>query len=115
VEFVTRAQHRFARISPSKVRPVARLIRGKTVGEALELLSVLPHRSARFLEKVLRSARANAEEQGHPDTDLLIVRVRVDDGPRLKRIQPRARGMAFLILKRMSHITVELGRWKAEA
>jgi len=104
-----RASHRFARISPRKVRPIARLVRGLTVREALETLRLIPNRGARLLERVIASARANADDQGHRRPDRLVVsRVRVDDGPRMKRIQPRARGMAFLIRRRMAHITVEL-------
>lgn len=104
-----RASHRFARISPSKVRPIARLIKGLEVREALETLRLIPKRGARLLERVIASARANADDQGCRNPDRLIVsRVRVDDGPRMKRIQPRARGMAFVIRRRMAHITVEL-------
>lgn len=103
------ASHRFARIAPRKVRPVADLIRKRPVAEALEELKFLPNRGARMLEKVIRSAMANAEDRGAPAVDrLIIVDARVDEGPRLKRIRPRARGMAFMILKRMSHIRVEL-------
>jgi large subunit ribosomal protein L22 len=102
-----RAVHRFARIAPTKVRPLATLIRGKTVSDGLDALRYLPHRGARMLEKVLESARANAEDRGARNVEsLIIVEAKVDGGPMFKRIQPHARGMGFLIKKRFSHITV---------
>jgi len=101
------ASHRFARISATKVRPFAEMIRGMTAAEGLNALRFKPNRGARFLEKVLQSAVANAEDKGARNVDSLrIVESRVDGGPMIKRIQPRARGMAFLIRKRMSHIHV---------
>ncbi len=104
---LVKASHRFARISATKVRPFAELIRGMTATEALNALRFKPNRGARFLEKVLKSAVANAEDKGARNVDSLkIVESRVDGGPMIKRIQPRARGMAFLIRKRMSHIHV---------
>jgi large subunit ribosomal protein L22 len=108
------AKHRYARISPRKVRPLADLVRGKFVDEALNILRYQPHRGARMLEKVIRSAAANAQD---PDqnkgesaeiTKLFVKDARIDGGPMFKRMQPRARGMAFMIKKRMSHISVEL-------
>jgi large subunit ribosomal protein L22 len=103
------ATHRFAKISPRKVRPLADLIRGKFADEALEILQFQPHRGARLLEKVLRSAMSNAEDQRAADLhDLIVVDVRVDGGPMFKRMQPKSRGMASIIKKRMSHIRVEL-------
>ena len=108
------ASHRFARISPQKVRPLADLIRGKFVDEALDILQFQPQRGARMLEKVLKSAVANAQD---PDQnpgrminikDLYVSTASVDKGPMFKRIRPRARGMAFVIKKRMSHIKVEV-------
>jgi large subunit ribosomal protein L22 len=109
-----KASHRYARISPRKVRPLADLVRGKFVDEALEILSTQPHRGARMLEKVIRSAMANAldpdQNKGSSveEKDLFLHEVCVDGGPMFKRMQPRARGMSFLILKRMSHIRVGL-------
>ena len=102
-----RATHRFARISATKVRPVARLISGKYAEEALETLRYLPNRGARLLEKVLRSALGNAEDQGARRVEnLVVLEARVDQGPMFKRLRPRARGMAFLIRHRYSHIHV---------
>ena len=103
------AVHKYARISARKVRPLADLIRGKHADEALDLLRYQPQRGARLLEKVLKSAMGNAEDRRAPDvTDLVVVDARVDAGPMFKRIRPRARGMAFMIKKRMSHIRISL-------
>ncbi len=103
------ATYRFARISARKVRPLANLIRGKHADEALEILKYMPHRGARLLEKVLKSALGNAEDRRAQDIgELVVTDARIDGGPILKRIQPRARGMAFMIKKRMAHIHVAL-------
>lgn len=103
------AKHRFARISPRKVRPMADLIRGKYADEALEILRFHPNRGARMLEKVLKSALANAEDRRATQIDnLMVVDVRVDGGPMTRRLKPKARGMAAVIKKRMSHISVAL-------
>jgi large subunit ribosomal protein L22 len=102
-----RAVFRFARIAPTKVRHVIDLIRGKTVAESLDTLRYLPHRGARMIEKVLNSARANAEDRGARNVDSLrVTEAKVDGGPMFKRIQPHARGVGFLIKKRFSHITI---------
>jgi large subunit ribosomal protein L22 len=104
-----RATHRFAPIAATKVRPITRLIRSRTVSEATAILQYLPNRGARLLEKVLKSAAANAADMGMRDPESMrVIEARVDEGPRLKRIQPRARGMAFMILKRLSHIHVAI-------
>ncbi len=109
-----RAVHRHARISARKVRPLADMIRGRLADEALEILRYQPHRGARMLEKVLRSALGNAQD---PDqnpgrtatTDrMVVVDARVDGGPMFKRIRPRARGMAFMVLRRTAHIHVSV-------
>jgi len=103
------AVHRFARISATKVRPLATLIRGKRADEALEILRFRPHRGARLLEKVLKSALGNAEDRraSRPNA-LIVVDARVDEGPSFKRMRPRARGMAHVIKKSFSHIHVSL-------
>ncbi|MBL6829847.1 MAG: 50S ribosomal protein L22 [Pirellulales bacterium] len=103
------AIHKFARISPQKVRPLADLVRGKYADEALDILKFQSQRGARMLEKVIRSALGNAEHQQTVGVDdLIVVDARVDEGPMFKRIRPRARGMAFSIKRRMSHIKVSL-------
>jgi large subunit ribosomal protein L22 len=104
-----KATHRFARISPRKVRPFADMIRGKFADDALNLLRFQPNRGARLLEKVLRSAIANAEDHRAPNlNNLMVMDVRVDGAPMFRRLRPRARGMAHIIKKRMSHISVDL-------
>jgi large subunit ribosomal protein L22 len=104
-----RATHKYADVSPRKIRPFADLIRGRNVDEALQLLRFYHNRGAKQLEAVVRSALGNADHLESPDLDSLVVtEARVDGGPMFKRIQPRARGMAFTILKRMSHIHVKL-------
>jgi large subunit ribosomal protein L22 len=103
------ATHRFAQISARKVRPLADLIRGKLADDALQALRYQPHRGARMLEKVLKSAMANAEDRRATNLHYLrVVDVRIDQGPAMKRMRPHARGMASVILKRMAHIHVAL-------
>jgi len=85
------------------------MVRGKSVAEALDALKFVPNRGARFLEKVLRSCAANAENKEIRNVDnLSISECRVDGGPMFKRIQPRARGMAYLVRHRTSHIHVAI-------
>ena len=106
---LVRATHRFARISATKVRPFADLIRGKSVQDGINALRYHPNRGARFLEQVLKSAAANAEDRGARNVERLTIKdARVDGGPMFKRIRPRARGMAFLIRRRFSHIHVAI-------
>ena len=103
------ATHKYARISPRKVRALADLVRGKFADEALDILRFQPHRGARMLEKVIKSALGNAEHQQAPAIDdLMVVDARVDGGPMFKRIRPMSRGQAFEIKRRMSHIKVSL-------
>jgi large subunit ribosomal protein L22 len=100
---------RFVRMAPRKTRVVVDLIRDCPVSEALARLRFSPRVAARVVEKVLKSAVANAQQGGKDlgDEDALRVsRAYVDNGPILKRFQPRAQGRAFSIHKRMSHITV---------
>jgi len=104
-----KAVHRHAQISARKVRPLADLIRGKRVDDALAVLRYQPQRGARLLEKVIQSALGNAEDQRAPNMGgLRIVDARIDGGPMFKRLRPRARGMAHVIKRRFSHITVEV-------
>src|SRR5262249_52344345 len=106
---LTKATARYIRLSPRKARLVADLVRGKTVAEALAILQYSPQVAARHIEKVLRSAVANAEHN-HQVRSLHDLRVNavIDGGPSLKRIQPRAMGRAFWIRHRLAHITVAL-------
>jgi len=110
-----RATHRHADMSARKVRPFADLIRGKSVDEALQLLRFAPNRGARLVESVVRSAMGNAEDRGARDPeDLVVTEARVDDGPMFKRIMPRARGTAYMILRRMCHVHVAIGEEEVE-
>jgi large subunit ribosomal protein L22 len=104
-----KAIHRYADMSPRKIRPFAALIRGRHADEALELLKYLPNKSARLLEQLLKSALGNAEDRGARDIeDLVVVESRVDGGPIMKRIMPRARGTAYPIKRRYAHIHLTL-------
>jgi large subunit ribosomal protein L22 len=106
---LTKAVARYIRLSPRKARLVADLVRGKTVAEALAILQYSPQVAARHIEKVLRSAVANAEHNHQVRSlDDLRVNAVIDGGPSLKRIQARAMGRAFWIRHRLAHITVSL-------
>lgn len=98
---------KYIRIAPRKVRIVMDLIRGKNVGEAFAILKYTPKVGSEVIEKVLKSAVANAEHNYDMNADKLYVsEAYVDQGPTMKRIHPRSRGQAFKILKRSSHVTV---------
>ncbi len=104
------ATHRFAKISVRKVRPLLDLIRGHYADDALDMLKYMPHRGARLIEQVLKSAMANAEEKGVRNVgELIVADARGDGGPMFKRLMPRARGMAYLIRRRTAHIAIGLG------
>ena len=101
------AKLRGAKMSAQKARLVADQIRGKEVGEALDILNFSTKKGAHLVRKLLESAIANAEHNEGADIDELIVKTMiVDDGPTMKRISPRAKGRADRIIKRTSHITV---------
>src|SRR4051794_13984119 len=103
------AKHRFARISVRKLRPILDLVRGKYADDAMDILKYLPHRGARMIEQVLKSAMANAEDRGIRNVgDLVVVDARGDGGPMFKRLMPRARGMAYMIRRRSAHISIAL-------
>ena len=102
-----KAVAKYIRIAPRKVRVVMDLIRGKNVADAFAILKFTPKAGADVIEKVLKSAVANAENNFDMNVDRLYVSsAYVDQGPTLKRIHPRSRGQAFSILKRTSHVTV---------
>ena len=102
-----RAIAKYVRMSPMKVGVVLGLIRGKNVNEAFAILKYTPRDAARVIEKVLKSAVANAEHNNELDSAKLIVaEAYVGQGPTLKRFRPRAQGGAFRINKRTSHITL---------
>ncbi|MEZ4387491.1 MAG: 50S ribosomal protein L22 [Candidatus Krumholzibacteriia bacterium] len=102
---------RFIRVSPRKTRLVADLVRGKTVQDALNILALTPKKASPILRKAILSAAANAQVLNDRSTDLshealLVSEIRIDEGPTLKRIRPRAQGRAYRINKRTSHIKV---------
>lgn len=100
---------KYVRISPRKVRIVMDLIRGKGIEEARAILKFTPKAGSEVLKKVLESAVANAENNFNMNSDALYISTCfVDQGPTMKRIHPRSRGQAFKILKRTSHITIEV-------
>ncbi|MGP1418964.1 MAG: 50S ribosomal protein L22 [Sphaerochaetaceae bacterium] len=99
---------KYLMISPSKVRPVADLVRRKPYYEAVGILEALPHKGSRLILKVLQSAVANATFANRKldEEQLFVSQLLVDDGPRLKRVWARSHGKRDILLKRMSHITV---------
>ncbi|MBE3597211.1 MAG: 50S ribosomal protein L22 [Hydrogenibacillus sp.] len=104
-----RAVARYVRISPRKARLVIDLIRGKDVQTAIAILKQTPKAASPIIEKVIRSAIANAENNHNMRPDALYVRAAyVDEGPTLKRFRAQSMGRAAQILKRTSHITVVL-------
>ncbi len=112
------AKAKFLIASPSKIRPVADLVRRKPYTEAVAILDNMPHKGARLIRKVVMSAAANALDRNRKlAEDMLFVKeLRIDDGPRMRRVWFRARGRADMQLKRMCHISVvvdEIGRTEA--
>jgi len=109
------AKLRYLRMSPRKLRLVADLIRGKKVGAAKRELRFLKKRAARYFSKLLDSALANAKHNYQLDQDeLYLAKVLVDEGPKLKRWRPRARGRAFPIQKKTAHLTLVLEKTATE-
>lgn len=104
------AKLRYARVSPQKARLIADMIRGQQVGVALRTLAYTPKKSARIVKKILESAIANAEHNHGADIDeLKVAAIFVDQAPSYKRFRARAKGRGDRILKRNSHITVQVG------
>lgn len=104
-----KALARYMRISPQKIRKLIGAVKGKKVEAALNELKFMPLKSAGIVEKVIRSAVANAGQNPNVDVDSLVVRnIVADEGPSLKRFAARARGRGTRILKRTAHITVTL-------
>ncbi len=110
-----KASARYQIISPFKVRRVANEVRRRPYTEAVAILENLPHRGAKMIKKVVESAAANAlYANKNLDEDMLYIKeLRVDEGPRLRRVWFRARGRADLLHKRMSHITAVVDEVKA--
>jgi large subunit ribosomal protein L22 len=104
-----RAVARYVRMSPTKVRRVIALVKGRPLQEALDILRFSPQAAAEPVYKVIASAAANAENNLDIDRDTLVVALlTADEGPTLKRIRPRAQGRAYRIRTRTSHITAEV-------
>ena len=104
-----RAVAKYVRVSPRKVQIVIDLIRGKQVDQALAILMYTPKAAAPVVEKLLKSAIANAENNLNMDAEgLYVAEVFADQGPTLKRYRPRAQGRAYRIRKRTSHVTIIL-------
>lgn len=99
---------KYIRIAPSKVRIVLDTIRGKSYSNAIAILKNTPKAASDHVIKVINSAAANAEIKNLSRKDLFVAEAFADEGPTLKRFQPRAQGRAFSIMKRTSHITVVL-------
>ncbi len=103
------AKLKYARISPQKCRLVADAVRGQSVGNALQTLALMQKKGARMVKKVLESAIANAEHNHGADIDELKVSlIHIDEAPTLKRFRARAKGRSSRIIKRNSHITVQV-------
>ncbi|MGE5487297.1 MAG: 50S ribosomal protein L22 [bacterium] len=111
-----RAEARNVRVSPQKARLVVDLIRGRNAGEAISILRATNKRVAPTVEKVLRSAIANAENRfSDVDVDTLtVVEAYVNEGPRMKRIRPAPMGRAYRYQRRLAHIAVAVGDGKEE-
>ena len=105
-----KAVAKYLMVSPSKVRPVANLVRGKNYEEAYGILLAMPQKGARLILKVLESAGANAMYQNNKldESQLVVSAIYVDGGPMLKRVWARSHGKRDILLRRMSHITVEV-------
>lgn len=103
-----KARLRFVRVAPRKARLVADLIRGKRSEEALNLLTFTKKAAAKIVTKVLKSAVANAMQKKMDADRLYVKQITVDQGPTMKRFQPRALGRATTIRKRTSHINIVL-------
>ena len=110
-----KAVAKYVRISPIKLQRVADVVRGKSADTAMSILKRLPHRGARVLYDVVKSAVSNATHNHDlKDHPLKVTTLAINEGPRLKRFQPKARGRIYEILKRTSHITVGLKSQKGE-
>ena len=107
----TRAVLRGVSLSPRKARLVAKNVKGRSAGEALDMLKFTPQKAAGIIRQVLYSAISNADNVHGLDADELMVKeVLINEGPSVKRFLPRAQGRATQIIKRTSHITVILAK-----
>jgi large subunit ribosomal protein L22 len=115
-EVLSKSEARYVRVSPQKARLVIDMIRGQQAGDAINMLSAVNKRIAPAVEKVLRSAIANAENKSQEvDVDrLFVTEAYVNEGPRQKRIRPAPMGRAYRYQRRTAHIVVKLGERAAE-
>jgi large subunit ribosomal protein L22 len=112
---IAKAKLKYSRISPRKARSVVNLVRGKNVNEALDILINLNKKASGIVEKLLKSAMSNAKQQSDEDgSSLYISKIKVDEGPFLKRYRARAFGRAAMIRRRLSHIEIELDMKKSK-
>lgn len=102
------AKHRYARIAPRKARLLADMVRGRKVEDALTMLQFAKQRASGMIAQVIKSAAANATEQEADGRKLVVTKCWIDPGPVIKRFQPKDRGKAYSIMKRTSHIVVEV-------
>ncbi len=104
-----KATAKYVRMSSSKIKPVCDLVRGKDVAEALTILKFTPGKGSQIVEKVVESAKANAENNHEMNADdLYVAEIFATQGPTMKRLMPGSQGRASIILKRTSHVTVTL-------
>ncbi len=103
-----KAVAKYVRMSPIKLKPVADLVRGKDVGEALTILKFTPGKGAEIVEKVVQSALANADVKEMDTDNLYVAEVYANQGPTMKRWRAGSQGRASIILKRSSHVGVTL-------
>ena len=105
------ATSKYLRISPTKISPILGKIRGRSYKDALEILKYTPQKAGIFIWQTLYSAASNAiNKYGGSKEDLIITEAYANQGPMLKRMQPRAKGRAFKIQKRISHLTIRLSK-----
>ena len=107
---IYRSEHKYARIAPLKARRVAHAVQGLPYNKLVAYLNQMPHKGGKIILAVAKSAAANALNQDKSlDESVLVVKsIIINEGPRMKRMWPRARGRADILLKRMSHIIVEI-------
>ncbi len=111
------ATEKFLMISPSKMRPIANLVRRKSYADALAILDATPKKGSKLIKKAIMSAAANAvySQNGQLDEESLFVsEIQITEGPRLKRVWPRSQGRRDILLKRMSHIFVAVDEGEAK-
>jgi large subunit ribosomal protein L22 len=105
----SKAKLKYARITPRKARRIVDLIRGKKAGDALLALRFMPYRGAKHIEKILKSAMANAEQKNaNVDSEAMIVSGAVDQGSIMKRVEQRSMGRANMLRKKSCHITLKI-------